>query len=374
MTRHTISQLTDRLRRLTQRGEDGQMLVMASLTFVVVLAFSALAIDVGYFTHTRTKLQADVDAAALAGAQGLCTTAECAAIAEGIAHAMKERNDIRVTDTVTISTTEDCSGHEILRYDKISVRAERRNASFLAHLIGYDGANISACATAGRFAFGGGSGVRPFALEDNCIENITYDTTVVIKYDSDTTRNCDSDSGNYAAVAIDGSGASIYRTTIKYGSNGAVCIEGTDGCCPTLQTGCSGVYKIDTEPGNMIGPTRDGIDYLIDNTPANCDTWEEVTDDDQNVVPACRPWAEGYTGATRVIIIPVVDGLWDKGGRHAVTIKNFAILFLEGYDDKCKGNECDVRARFIPMTATLPNAILGPAGVLSNITVVTLTE
>ena len=137
---------------------------------------------------------------------------------------------------------------------------------------------------------------------------------------------------------------------------------------------CIGVYRIDTEPGNMIGPTKDGIDYLIDNTPAACQTWEQVIEDG-DIVPECEPWRESYGDvATRIIIIPIVDGLWDSGGRHTVTIKDFAVLFLDGYDNKCSGSDCDVRARFIKTVATLPNAVLNPAGPLTNITLVNLVE
>lgn len=359
---------------LGKSGERGQMLVMSALTFVVVIGFSALAIDVGFFLQTRTELQADVDALALGGAQKLCGTTSCDDLARTVAEGLKSPNGLTGTDTVAVEFATDCNGYPITNHSKVTVRASRYNSSYLAKMVGIAGANISACATAGKFTFGGASGIRPFALEDNCVTGLTYNQTVVVKYDSSSTRDCDSTNGNYAAVAIDGTGASIYRTTIKFGSDGLVCTDTTPQCCPTLSGGCIGVYQIDTEPGNMIGPTRDGVDYLINNTPAACDTWAEVTTASNDLVTACEPWQSGYTGATRIIIIPVVDGLWDSGGRHTVRIKNFAVLFLEGYGDECKGSDCDLRARFIKMTATLPNSVLGQAGTLSNITVVHLVN
>lgn len=354
--------------------EDGQIVVLSALVLVVVLGFAALAIDVGMFLHTRTKLQADVDALALGGAQALCGTPSCVEQARQIATNLKAPNGLTESDNVVIDFARDCSGFPITNNGKITVRATRYNSTFLARVLGIAGTNISACATAGRFAFGGSNGIRPFALEDDCITNISYSQTVVIKYDSSTTRNCDSSTGNYAAVAIDGTGASIYRTTIKFGSDGLVCTDTTPGCCPTLTAGCIGVYHLDTETGNMIGPTRDGIDYLIANTPSHCSTWEQVTTSNGDITPACKPWVPGYTGATRIIIIPVVDGLWAKGGRHTVTIKSFAILFLVGYSGNCSGNTCDVQARFIKMTATLPNAVAGEVGPLTTITFVNLVQ
>jgi hypothetical protein len=345
---------------------------------VFALAFAAFAIDTGQFLHTKTKLQADVDALALGGAQALCGTEECDGVAETVAASLEEPNGLTSTDDVVLEHTsnggEDCNGFPITNHSKITARATRHTNSFLLKLFDITGADISACATAGKFAFGGSNGIRPFAMEDNCVADVSYEDSVVIKYDSTSTRVCDSSTGNYAAVAIDGTGASIYRTTIKYGSDGLVCTDTTPLCCPSMSGSCIGVYRIDTEPGNMIGPTKDGIDFLIANTPAECQTWEDVTENG-DLVPACTPWNPSYTAvATRIIIIPIVDGLWDSGGRHQVTIKDFAVLFLDGYDGKCKGSDCDVRARFIKTVTTLPNAVLNPAGPLTNITLVNLVE
>lgn len=49
----------------------GQILVLVALSLIVLLGFAALAIDVGYFYHTKNQLQGAADAAALAGALAL---------------------------------------------------------------------------------------------------------------------------------------------------------------------------------------------------------------------------------------------------------------------------------------------------------------
>jgi len=46
----------------------GQILVLVAISLVVLLGFAALAIDIGYFYHTKNQLQGAADAAALAGA------------------------------------------------------------------------------------------------------------------------------------------------------------------------------------------------------------------------------------------------------------------------------------------------------------------
>ena len=51
--------------RRRRRRERGQMLVLFMLALVVLLGFTAMAIDVGLFLHQRRDLQNDSDAAAL---------------------------------------------------------------------------------------------------------------------------------------------------------------------------------------------------------------------------------------------------------------------------------------------------------------------
>jgi uncharacterized membrane protein len=54
------------------RNNRGQILVIAAVLLVfVLLGFGALAVDFGYFYHTKNELQCAADAAALAGAKDL---------------------------------------------------------------------------------------------------------------------------------------------------------------------------------------------------------------------------------------------------------------------------------------------------------------
>lgn len=53
------------------KNNRGQILVLVAVSLVVLLGFAALAIDIGYFYHTKNQLQGAADAAALAGASEL---------------------------------------------------------------------------------------------------------------------------------------------------------------------------------------------------------------------------------------------------------------------------------------------------------------
>lgn len=68
----------------------GQVLVIVALSLVLFIGVAALAIDVGYFYHTKNQLQGAADAAALAGAaklDGTNNTTQVAARAETVKYA-----------------------------------------------------------------------------------------------------------------------------------------------------------------------------------------------------------------------------------------------------------------------------------------------
>ncbi|MDD3439051.1 MAG: hypothetical protein PHI04_06510, partial [Clostridiaceae bacterium] len=121
-------------------------------------------------------------------------------------------------------------------------------------------------------------------------------------------------SGNYGALALGGNGAIRYRNNLKNGYNAS----------PPLRIG----DEIETEPGNMAGPTQDGIQAILDSDP------NEHGEDLSQLEANCP----------RVITIPVVASL-DVNGRSTVTIVGFAAFFL---DDVVKnGGHTEITGRFI---------------------------
>jgi hypothetical protein len=111
----------------------------------------------------------------------------------------------------------------------------------------------------------------------------------------------------------------------------------------------------------MTGSTRDAVDFRMNYTSDECDSFSEVFSDPDPITgisqinPNCNPWTDGPGGCTsdtdlcsrRVIIIPVVDG-FGNGSSDQGTIIRFALMWLEGYDSgKCQGNSCEVKGRFV---------------------------
>lgn len=357
------------LKGLISGREEGQLVVLAAFTMVVALAFAALAIDIGQFLHTKTKLQADVDAMALGGAQKLCGTEECNGYALADAEELRGLNGLGAAEgSAHLDLT--CSNTGITENDKITARAVRHNTSFVAQVVGFTGTDIVACATAGKYSLGGANGLVPFAIEDDCLAAGEYGVTYNLKYDSDTddvgNPACEHSRGNFAALAIDASGNGPgcsqspsdeeelkFKRALCFGANRGICVVDAIECAGEADDdSCQGdpvaAYEICTEPGVNAGAVKEGLDYRIDETSSECDTWEEVAfPDGGGLTSNCDPWIAGGPASLRVIMIPVVDGLWDDGGRHKITVVSFAIFFLEDSEECDQNGNCDVVGRFV---------------------------
>src|SRR3972149_2149295 len=88
----------------------GQIIVLSALSITALLAFTGLAVDVGLMLHTRTDLQKDVAAMALAGAQALCGTSGCEPQANTDALDWGGQNGVQVSDTTVVQFGVDCDG------------------------------------------------------------------------------------------------------------------------------------------------------------------------------------------------------------------------------------------------------------------------
>ena len=382
--------------RLTANNETGQILVMSALVMTVLLVFSAMAVDIGFWVHTRTKLQADADAMALAGAQKLCAEVTCDADAVTLATSYASLNDLKNTEVQSVVVGTACDGSTSTNHDMITVRAKRHVPTFIAKIVGIVGTDIDTCATARKAAIAGGTGIVPFGIEDTCLGVGEFGADYDLKYDSDpdsTVPGCDKYGGNFGLLAIDTSGAGPgcgtppdtttelkLKQAICFGANRFLCAHDATDCVGQADdnTCTAGQKAADdqscTEPGNTTSAIKEGLSYRMTNTSAACDTWEEVTFPDGGLRPACNPWLN--ENSKRVIMIPVVHGLFlGSGGTKLVQIVDFAVFFLEDFNSKnCKGSDCDVVGRFIQTSLSASYEGLTELSPDSSLTVVTLTN
>lgn len=258
----------------------GTVLVTLAAGMVALLGLVAIVSDVGLLYLNRVRLVNGVDAAALAGVAELpaadkaVTTASHYAAVNGIDPA---RLEIVVADDEA----------------SLTVRSRRRVPLFWARVLGFREAQVAAGATAATEALTGYQGVFPLGVE---WEDFEYGVQYRLKNGGGGGTK-----GNYGALALGGRGANNYRENL------ANCY------CNWLRVGREGrVELVETEPGNMSGPTSDGVRRRIQacthNPPCTFDNYH----------PDCP----------RIVVLPVVEGILQ--GRSLVKVVGFTAFFLEG--------------------------------------------
>jgi Flp pilus assembly protein TadG len=221
--------------------ERGQSLVIITVFMFSLLGMAALAIDAGSWYQTKRSLQADADAAALAGASQLpisWTAAQTAAQAE---YAKNGNN----TDTVQYQNTNDLTTN-----DTVTVTASRSNPSFFAKLFGINNATITATskATVESYTKVVSTGqVMPWGVMQQSwtlgsqyslyVDNSTPNNGALSLNGKDSNGNC-----------LGTSGASDYSNEI----NGALQV-----CDVSVG------QTVPVKTGQNSGPTRQGIDQRI---------------------------------------------------------------------------------------------------------------
>jgi hypothetical protein len=146
--------------------------------------------------------------------------------------------------------------------------------------------------------------------------------------------------GQFFAIKLgDSTGGQDYKTNIK--------------SCPAVPIFCANDYP--SEPGNMVGPTKQGTCALIcydgDEQCTNC-PHDTYVGPGQYRRPG-SPWSDGQIGATSraLVISPIIDvckfcteGFPSGTTSAQYTVIGFATVFIEGFVGD------DVQARLINVT------------------------
>ncbi len=352
------------------RDERGMTVVMVGVGFLAFMSATMLAIDVGQMMVARTQSQSAADAGALAGAVALAfdnyddRSAGGPAVQNAIEAARSTSNNV-----VNAKTSVIASDVTFPAIDKVRVvvqsSAARGNpiSMFIAPIIGINTANVGAIATAQVMPANAMTCVKPFTIPDKWVENQTppWDSTDTFdafdkkgnpianpdvyipkgdpanpnpnysgydqKRDTGTLLTLKAGTGNniepsfYFAWAIPGSGgASDYRWNI--------------GNCNTTVIGFD--FLETAEPGNMVGPTKQGMDDLIARDPSAY--WDATN---KRVVSDIHP-------SPRVVAIPVFDPVYYESGK--VNGRNAdlkAVNYIGFFIDRMVGN--DVRGYITPI-------------------------
>lgn len=279
-------------------NQKGATMVIVVLCLTVMLGTAALVVDVGLAYTEKSKLKNTADSAALAGALELPSFPSDAI---EVASQYVEKNGFS-SSIAQVITTDDDYGMQVALIGNIDYK--------FAHVLGFTNKqlNVTSKVIVGAVSSVYG-GARPFAVEQ---QEFTYGQRVVLKEDGG-----DGYHGNYGAIALGGTGAKKFEDNIKFGYQGKLSV---------------GDF-LDTEPGNMSGPTLDAVDYIINGV-------EDIIEGDYCTF-------DNYTSDSRRLwTIPIVDSLKVEG-RTTVEILGFALFFLEDAE-KVKG-QAEVTGRFIEL-------------------------
>ena len=117
----------------------------------------------------------------------------------------------------------------------------------------------------------------------------------------------------------------------------------------------------------MIGPTREAVNWRIDNTASECNEFDEVFQEvggTYRLKGGCNPFTStGGSDSNKVVIVPVIGELCK--GRCDVTILKFAMFFIDELGS-CTGNSCEVTGRFADAQADVGGLMgsLDPDGLI----------
>ncbi len=186
------------------RREGGQTLVLAALSMVVLLGFSALAVDVGMWRSSRTKMQNVADAAALAGARDLPSSAAAQASAQSCAA-------LNGVSGAGIVVTTPYNGDP----SKIEVVCLKTEQSVLARVLGFGEVDVGGRAVAQKSGMGGGPfGYAVFSGNPNFTLTINGSNTTL----GGSAHSNDDFSINGSAQLITGSAEAVSELSMN-GSN-----------------------------------------------------------------------------------------------------------------------------------------------------------
>ena len=323
-------------------------MVAVALVLVIMLGFATLAVDVGVLYSARTSAQRAADSAALAGAFTFVTNPLAPQPATANSHALQAalENNI-LTSPITqaeVSTNVDLANRRvtvdlthventlfgrILGADtaQIQVRGVAETSQtalgtycvkpwFIPNTIVSDLDPCDACA-AGEVLFDGAGQMTPYAQT-----RLGLEFTIKPQKPQGALAP-----GQYYCLRLPGSsGANDYRNNI------ATCFSGV--------VTCQDLYNV--EPGNMVGPTRQGVEQLIGEYP------------DVYLSPGQYQRVDPSIGDTSQSLI--VSPVWDVcnmagfcpdeelpagGSNLQIPVAGFAMVFVKGI----VGN--DVRAHLI---------------------------
>ena len=356
--------LKERESRNSERfaSERGITLIITAAGLFALLGFMALAVDMGNLYTARADCQKIADAAALAGAKEAffytpadpTTTARTAAVSAARANYVpRDGNDNRLQNAnVVVNTTERTVQVTVLR------TAANSNAvpTYFGRILGFATVDVTAMATAevyrptvGGPPFGSKC-VKPWLLPDQ----YDFGSGLETIDESDRGKNFNIKQGDSAASAAPGQYlvANMPQGSIaplcpacgdpSTAANGGDLYRQNISCCNRNPIFCGVLMNFDSENGNKVGPTGQGVQCLIrqDNTNTGQDILISPTAANPTGPLQIRPGPNNplssnpsityVTDSDSLIIVPMFDAATPiTSGQTQMMIVGFMQVFIQ---------------------------------------------
>lgn len=360
-----------------RRDESGMSYVFVGLGLMGFLSATMLAIDVGMLMTARNQAQNSADAGALAGATALVFDSFTDRSASGpvVRSALTgARGNNVMRETVSVEPADVLfPTDEFGEANRVQVTVYRTSArgnplsTLVARYFGVDTADISATATAEASRASGMTCVKPFTIPDKWREmqnppwdgNDTYDAFnnrgeplanpdiyIPANQPGYTGYNQESSRGQELVIRA-GTGDNItvsfyFSLAMPETTGGDVVTGGAEYDWNIANCNRSVMHWGDlltTEPGNMVGPTIQGIEALIARDPTA--RWDTATN---RVVNS----SFGGQQSPRVFPIPLYDPIYyDSGKRNGRTADLKVANWIGFFADHVSGNQ--IYGRIIPI-------------------------
>ncbi|MFZ5595958.1 MAG: pilus assembly protein TadG-related protein [Bacillota bacterium] len=286
------------------KDKKGLSFFMVCIGITAIFGMTALVTDFGRIALARQRLANAADSAAMAAARDMVLEPD-----------PNLREDIARQRAVDVLAANVSGPHEInvsLDGNKVSVDARQTVRLIMSRVFGVMERPVSAHAAAEASAVTSYTGVAPLTIKEQPLE---YGQMVTLKFGSPDSP------GNFGALALNGRGSLNYKYNLINGFSQEIKVGDV----------------LETEPGNMNGPT-DGIEQRLDRCTDGC-TYNNF-----------RP------GCPKVIVIPLHRD--ELQGRDEITVTGFAAFFIDRESTLCADDE--IKGYFVKMAAEGNTDLLKP--------------
>jgi len=321
----------------TLRSERGSVLIMVAVSLVAILAIAAISIDAAVMMTTKTQLQNAADAAALAAASGLIASAD-PAVATQRAVAFAGYN-FAVQDSRRSPVVISAADVAFPEPDVVRVTTHRTRATgdplqlFFGRVIDAasdNRADLTAVAAAAAYDVCSTHCMKPWAVPDRWDDadgDGEYDEGEL--YDPQITGyQAPLDIGTQVTLKVSNPNQTLTSGLfypVDYPPLGGTSapLTGGDwyrewiGDCEPFLVGIGDQLQV--EPGNMVGPTRQGMDELIARDPTA--SWDTATNTIVN---------SAFAESPRIALVPLFDPtIAPEPGRNWVTVTQIGAFFID---------------------------------------------